>query len=226
LRQRISRTKVNAWLEAHPEWHGKPMIYRDGILTLGDPLECECADWGTGDGCKGKVHAYEWYDIFSDDPKGILALCEAHDGYYGNPTEGYFTCDDCGRVFVENYTWELYYTSDEDGMYCLPCAAEHYISEEENWIELTPENIAAVDFKRVRKAKHVIGVEMPVPKSIKFYDNAEFDNMDGHQINGSAIQEVLESARADGYKRALLILDAAYQFAVSIGVYVDSKPSD
>lgn len=91
----------------------------------------------------------------------------------------------------------------------MPCAAARYFAEEDNWIELTDENIAAVDFERARKAKHVIG--------------AEFDSMDGHQISGSKIKEILEQAREDGYSKALLILDAAYQFAVSIGVYVQSE---
>jgi len=91
---------------------------------------------------------------------------------------------------------------------------------ESNWIELTEENIQKVDTARARKAQHVIGVEMPVPEGIEFYDNAEFDSMDGHQISGESVQSILESAREDGHKKAILILDAGYQFAVSIGVYV------
>jgi hypothetical protein len=37
------------------------------------------------------------------------------------------------------------------------------------------------------------------------------------------IRDLLAQAREDGYKRAILILDAAYQFAVSIGVYVSTE---
>ena len=123
---------------------------------------------------------------------------------------------------IENYTWELYYTEGEDGLVCLPCAAKRYIADDENWIELTDENIAAVDVKRVRQAKQIIGVEMPVPDGIKFFDNVEFDSMDGHQISGGDIQAVLHAAKAKGHTKALLIMDAAYQFAVSIGVYVSA----
>src|SRR6185437_14496472 len=68
---------------------------------------------------------------------------------------------------AENYTWEPYSTIIDDLELCLPCAAQHYISDDANWITLTPENIEAVDFVRVRKAKHVIGVKMPIPKEIK-----------------------------------------------------------
>ena len=198
---------------------------RTGTGPDGEKLTCDCAGWGGGDSCSGDVYSQLWYDIFSDDPKGIISLCEDHEGYYGSPTEGYFTCDDCDKVFVENYTWEMYRVDDPDAgeTYCLPCAAAHYIENEENWIELTAENIAAVDFDRARKAKHVIGVEMPIPKGIKFFDNAEFDSMGGGQISGSTIQDILGAAKDKGYTKALLILDAAYQFAVSIGVYVPSK---
>lgn len=189
----------------------------------GEPLECTCAGWGSGDSCDGDVHGYLWYDIFSDDPKGIVALCEHHDGYYGSPTEGYFTCSDCNRVMVENYTWEKYNVVVDGEELCLPCAAERYIADDDNWLELTDENIEAVDFDRVRKAKHVIGVEMPIPKGIKFYDNAEFDSMNGTQISGFDIQNILKAAREEGFSKAILILDAGYQFAVSIGVYVPSE---
>ena len=198
---------------------------RTGIGPDGEKLTCDCADWGSGDSCSGDVYSQLWYDIFSDDPKGIISLCENHEGYYCSPTEGYFTCDDCGKVFVENYTWEMYRVDDSHAgeTYCLPCAAEHYIADDENWITLTAKNIKAVDFERVRKVKHVIGVEMPTPRGIKFFENVEYDSYSGGQISGGNLQEILKEARQAGYKRALLILDAAYQFAVSVGVYVDSE---
>src|SRR5690348_12408001 len=75
---------------------------RTGTLD-GEKLKCE---WeGHSEPCDGELRHYLWYDIFSDDPKGILTLCEHHDGYYGSPSEGYFTCEDCERVMTENYTW-------------------------------------------------------------------------------------------------------------------------
>jgi hypothetical protein len=192
-----------------------------GILD-GEKLECEWT--GHNEPCEGELRHYLWYDIFSDDPKGILTLCEHHDGYYGSPSEGYFECDSCQRVFVDHYTWERYCIEDEDGIYCLPCYAKWYLQREENWIPLTDEDIDAVDFDAVRGARHLIGVKMPVPKGIKFVNNVEFDSGTGHCISGGEVEELKDTLRAQrdaGKKRAILILDAAYQFAVSIGVYVD-----
>jgi hypothetical protein len=204
-----------------------------GFLN-GEALECE----HYGDNCTDELRRYLWYDIFSDDPKGVLTLCERHDGYFGNPTEGYFTCDSCQRIMAENYTWELYYLHDEatGESLCLPCAAERYIAKEESWIELIPENIEAVDFNRVRQAKHVIGVKMPVPKSIEPYgDSVTLDSASGGKVRGfssadstpdSGVRELrdeLTAAMEDGHKQALLILDGGFQFAVSIGVYVRVK---
>jgi hypothetical protein len=195
----------------------------------GNKLTCEHED----ERCTDELYRELYYDIFSDDPKGILTQCSHHKDYYGS--EGYFRCEDCHRLMVENYTWEYYWTTTEDGeLLCLPCAAKRYIADDDNWITLTPESIAALDFERVRKAKHVIGVRMPVPKTITYVDNVEMDSSTGGKLRttmyadptpNAAVEElraVLMQALEDGHKRALLILDAAYQFSVSIGVYVDS----
>lgn len=202
---------------------------RTGKLD-GKTLTCE----HESDECSGKLYHHLWYDIFSDDPKGVLTLCEHHDGYYGLPDEGFFECDDCNRVMVENYTWEYYRVLVDDAILCLPCAAARYIAEDDNWIALTPENIDGLNFDQVRKAKHVIGVEMPVPKTITFIDNVEVDGSTGGRLTGfsssessptGAVEElrgILRDQMAAGATRALLILDAAYQFSVSIGVYVDT----
>lgn len=203
------------------------------LKVNGKPLECECKDWGSSH-CSGPINAYPWYDIFSDKPKGILALCQHHDNYSGSPCEGYFTCDDCGRVFIENYTWEYYHTMVGDELLCLPCAAKRYINDDKNWIELTPKNIKATSFGDVCQAKHVIGVDMPVPKQLEFIDCVTFDSSSGGRVTGgmscdptpdSGVRELhgyLTQAMNNGHKRALLILDGGYQFAVRIGVYVDS----
>ena len=190
----------------------------------GEQIECQCKDWGINS-CGGQVVYYLWFDIFSDDPKGVLGLCEHHSEYTGDPVEGFFTCCYCGRVMIENYTWEKYSTwvdSYEEYM-CLPCALSLYIREPENWIELTDENIAKIDFEQFRHSPHLIGSEMPVPDAIKFFDNAEFDSMDGHQISGDTIQVILTRAMDAGYSKVLLILDSAYQFAISIGIYVEGN---
>lgn len=215
--------------------------FEDAVKTGrldGKQLTCECGGWGADrvKECGGELYHYLWYDIFSDDPKGVLTLCERHDNYFGSPTEGYFTCDDCERVMIENYTWERYSTIvNECEELCLPCAAKRYIAEESNWIELTPENIANITFdQHIRKAPHIIGVRMPVPKEIEFVGNVEFDSSTGGRVRTMMsadttptmgemeMREALLDAMNKGHKRALLIMDAAYQFAVSIGVYVDA----
>ena len=66
---------------------------------------------------------------------------------------------------------------------------------------------------------------MPIPEGIRFVNNVEFDSMDGHCISGGGVDELQETLRQlkdEGDDRAILILDAAYQFAVSIGVYAET----
>ena len=198
---------------------------RTGVLNR-KKLTCEWHDHDSPSRCEGDLRHYVWYDIFSEDPKGILSLCEHHDGYYGSPSEGYFECEDCNRIMAENYTWELYFVDTDNGRVCLPCYAQRVINDEDRWIKLTDANIDSLSFDQVRKAPHCIGVKMPIPKGIRFVDNAEFDSMDGHSISGSGVaglRQTLLQLKADGVPRALLILDAAYQFAVSIGVYAPAE---
>jgi hypothetical protein len=50
--------------------------------------------------------------------------------------------------------------------------------------------------------------------------------MDGHCISGGGLDELkdtLRTLRDEGETKAILILDAAYQFAVSIGVYAPTQ---
>lgn len=195
-------------------------------------VPCECKGWGRND-CSGKVIVYEWYDIFSDDPKGVFGLCEHHDGYFGSPTEGYFTCDACNRVFAENYTWEIYRVTDADSgeTFCLNCYRERVLNDPDEWLEIAPalempdKNLFAL----AKASKHLLAVGQDCPKELQFVGNAEFDSMNGHQISGDSLRELLQEARSRySAEKAILILDAAYQFAVSIGVYVrqhDAKPA-
>lgn len=66
---------------------------------------------------------------------------------------------------------------------------------------------------------------MPVPAGIRFVNNVEYDSYDGHCINGGGVEELQETLRQlkdEGEDRAILILDAAYQFAISIAVYAET----
>jgi hypothetical protein len=123
---------------------------------------------------------------------------------------------------VENYTWELYYVIHEGSQLCLPCYAQEVLNDAGHWIPLTDERIESLTFNDVRKTPHCIGVEMPVPREIRFVNNMEFDSSTGHCISGGGLEELKETLRQlhdEGETRAILILDAAYQFAVSVGVY-------
>lgn len=175
------------------------------------------------------------YDIFSDDPKGLVIQCDECRDRLGTP-EGFFTCEACDRLMVENYTWELYRHDDNDGtVLCLPCYAKREIANHKNWVPLTDEDIAVVTFEIVRKAKHLIAVRMPIPNGIQFFDNVEVDSSSGGELRSTMhadstpdagvarFREILTRAKEEGYSRAILILDGAYQFSVSIGVYVDSR---
>jgi len=198
---------------------------RTGKLD-GEQLVCEWQGHDQPSRCDGELRHYLHYDIFSDKPKGILTLCERHDGYYGSPSEGYFECVDCNRVHIENITWERYEVGTEDGSVCIPCYAERVLNDENQWLPLTDEVINALTFNQVRKAKHLIAVQMKVPDGIhQVGDGVTFDSGDGHGINGSLLDlkaELLQ-AREDGATRALLILDDAFQFCVSIGIYVPDQ---
>jgi hypothetical protein len=188
----------------------------------------KCEHWN----CKSKAtRSYLTFDIFSADPKGILHLCEAHDGNSGNPTEGYFTCAHCERVVVENHTWEYYRIELDGETVCLNCAAEKHFGAPENWLDpravkeviLAPEETeffdAASGVLNVAKCRHVLAVKQPVPVGVRFVDNAEFDSGTGQQISGDRLLDIIH--RLD--RPFIPVLDAAYQFAVSIGIYVRTE---
>ena len=193
------------------------------LATLAD---CECADYAS-EPCRGELRPVLWYDPFSEDPKGLFFICEEHDGYYGSPTEGYFVCDDCGKTHAENYTWEVYRVDTDGGTFCMRCFAYQEIHNEENWLDLQdPSVIDKLTFDQVRQAKHLFPVECQDFMGLEFFGNAEFDAMSGESISGGGtegIKEILREARAAGHTEAMLVLDGAYQFSVSIGCYVREK---
>lgn len=188
-----------------------------------------------------------WFDIFSDDAKGVLGMCEKCEDEQGYCPEGYFWCDDCQRLFINNYTWENYYHVSDDGeMVCLNCYAKRYVGDPENWISLesvTQEDeggneseyvpgIEELTFEQVQKSPHIIAVGGPIPAGLKFFMGVTLDSFSGGRVTGFSssesspeggvgeLQDSLRSAKAAGYQEAMLILDGAYQFCVSIGVYV------
>jgi len=82
-----AKTKTYEQQAAHPQEH-----------------QCLVCEW-QGKETPAEI-GYVVHDIFSDDPKDALFVCEDCDGATGSPVEGYFECGDCYRVMPENYTWE------------------------------------------------------------------------------------------------------------------------
>lgn len=186
----------------------------------GKALACE--HWQAPGKCDGNVTGEPYYDIFSDDPKGLVSLCKHHREDYSDTPEGYFKCDECNRLMVENYTWEYYRAVVNGDTLCLNCARTRYLKNNLNWIVLKGP-LSQVPFDTIRRSPHLIAVGQGCPPELEFIGNAEFDSTSGSQISGDDIRSMLSEAKGNGHHRAILILDAAYQFAVSIGVYVDKK---
>jgi len=205
---------------------------------------CEVCGWDGKE--QSATYSYCWFDIYSDDAKGVVHLCEKHDGYTGSPLEGYFTCGDCDRVFIENYTWERFdVIVDECEQLCLPCALKRYLNDDTNWLRTDSVTSVVLDpdadelfdpdsgVLNLARAPHLIGVRMPVPDSITFIENLEFDSCTGQMlastsstfpagVGESAALGVVRELAEQGHEKFLVILDAAYQFSVSISAYVDT----
>lgn len=203
--------------EAELKWKGRKSLKPEQILK---GHTCEHCD-------NPATMYFNTYDIFSDVPKSQIFLCNKHDGYYMSPPEGYFICDECNRVFIENYTWESYSHTDEDGEVCLNCYFDREIKNKENWIK----SVKEITMDRVRKAKHLIPVSgTHWKKYLKFIGNTELDSSSGKKITGSSstssVDDGLNELRdlvkvaLKNKKECIFILDGAYQFAVSIGVYI------
>ncbi len=177
------------------------------------------------------THALEYYDIFSDTPKGHIFICDNCLKLHGEVPEGYFYCNRCDRLHIDNYTWELYYTHDwEGGTICLNCALDQEIENDNNWIM----KVRDVTWNRVRSSKHLIPVGgKHWTEKLTFIGNTELDSMTGAKLTGFSSSPTIEDGLKElkglvGYAlkksdRCILILDAAYQFSVSIGVYIEKK---
>lgn len=176
-----------------------------------------------------------WFDIFSDDPKGIVHTCDDH---IAEESGELFECDACHRLMLDHITHERYGVSlDGEKTLCLKCAAEEYFNDPENWI--APRSVKSVVLEpydpglngnnvplfsaetgvvNLGQCRHVLGVRQPLPNGIRFVDNMEFDSDGGFQISGRKPIELVQSLD----EPFCPVLDAAYQFAMSVGIYVRS----
>jgi hypothetical protein len=83
-------------------------------------------------GCEERaVESAPWFDIFSEDPKGLVHVCAGHNPW---DVEGFFLCDECQRVICDHITWERYQVELDGRVLCLACAAEEYFQDPANWI--------------------------------------------------------------------------------------------
>lgn len=178
-----------------------------------DPLkgqECSCCG-------KNAEHIEEFFDIFGDKPKGHIYRCEGCNEEGGIP-DGYFYCTRCNKIHIENYTWELYKTESRGDEVCLNCALNDYLGCEENWIRKGQE--VDMTLTGLDTLPHLIPVSGRYHKKrLKLVGNVEFDSMNGRQISGDSLSNVLGRA-FEKSRKAVVIMDGAYQFAVSFGVYV------
>lgn len=192
---------------------------RESKLKISAKHGCECCG-------KPSTHHHKYFDIFSDDAKGVRHLCDEHYDN-GSGDEGYFTCDCCGNLTIENYTWEYYRVEEGGETICLKCAAKNYFGDDDNLID--PKDVKSVVLdpsgvsKRIIKdgvlnlcrVRHVLGVEQPLPEGVEFVFNVEFDSYSWHQISGGDALEKIKSLEG----KFFIVLDGAYQFAVSVGIY-------
>jgi hypothetical protein len=177
-------------------------------------------------GCGGKAfESVPWFDVFSDDPKGLIHVCTAHSA---EDVEEFFVCEGCQRVMIDHITWERYAVQIGNRTLCLKCAAEEYFADPANWIE--PKLVKEVGFDRngaplfntekgflnLARCRHVLGVEQKPPAGIIFVDNFEVDSTDLHQISGDHPRDIVRQLEAP----FCAVLDAGWQFAVSIGFYI------
>ena len=177
-------------------------------------------------GCQQRaIESVPWFDIFSDHPKGLIHVCEACPA---DAVEGFFRCEACERVMIDHITWEHYEVELDGRMLCLKCAAEEYFVDPANWIDpklvidagFSEDGAPLFDpktgFLNLARCRHVLGVEQKPPVGIAFVDNFEVDSTDLHQISGEHPLSIVRQLDAPFCP----VLDAVYQFAVSIGFYI------
>jgi len=173
-------------------------------------------------------HTLEWFDIFSDDPKGELHLCEDHyeDQLY---SDSYFECDTCNRLMIMNYTWENYYRVGDGYIQCLKCAFKEFIEEPTNAITMDNLDEVMDDIAERRlealgeRCPHLIAVGSDYWKEyLNFEANHEFSEWEpGGTLGTSWVRfsnDIRLAVRDTGI--VYLIMDAAYQWSISIGIYV------
>lgn len=195
--------------------------------ATGELIECDLCD-------ATATERQLYFDIFSDDPKGIVGTCDQHEGY---EQENFLYCSRCEQLFIRNYTWESYSHISEGEEICLNCWADEVLADDSPyWIDLERFRPEQFTWDILRLAPHCIAVSgerrVTDKHSLTLIGNVEVDNFTGGRVvssshsepgYGGSVAEVatkLQDAQADGFKRAVVLVDAQYQFATSLGIYV------
>ncbi len=177
-------------------------------------------------GCNHRaIDSTLWFDIFSDDPKGRDSrLRQAFMGRRPRPVSSVRIASASWWITTHKSVTELELNGD---LLCLRCAARRCFDLPQNWINppavshvvLEPGDGPLFDLEtgvlNLACCRHVLAVKQPLPAGVVFHENAEFDGQDGHQISGDNLLDVIRGLN----QPFCPVVDAAYQFAVSIGIY-------
>jgi hypothetical protein len=182
--------------------------------------------------CNGDVHVQPYYDIFSEDEKGVVSICSYHENLYGSPPEDFFECCSCSKTYQSFITWERYDVHDEDGnVYCINCYRDKFLRDSSNFISLLDDDsIERFSFEDVKRAPHLLAVQQPCPTNLKCHASVLFDSGSGEtvtsscstspQINGvNELKDALRQMKAEGEEKAVLIMDQAWQFCCQVSLY-------
>lgn len=178
----------------------------------------------------------EWHDSLSEGTKGILHVCP--DCYENNGTpEGFFECNHCGKLHIENYSWERYETIIDDEPCCLPCAAKIHLAEgSDAWMKTRKEIMRRTASPEAAQdmVKHLsaIGSEYGLPEGCKSFRDTEeyeaeglnwFNEMEvGGFSGGGAMTEIRENALTAFrfYREVTVIIAEAGQFQAYCDIVV------
>lgn len=216
-------------------------------LAKSKMLTCDCCCEEFPKDAPGAVKEEYWSPLIKDKPSGLIFICpkcrEENEENYGNSygEDSYFECEDCGKVHVVNYSWELYRVITEDGeSICMACAAERELDESsERWLTSEEAIRRATESTEALQAygpKHLscIGGDKSYPHGVtSFRETPEyaaekmdwFNRMEMGGYGGDNTEEVRDCALAafKFYERVYITIAEAGQFQVYLDILVDTS---
>jgi len=209
-------------------------------------LKCDACNIEFPKAAEGRF-VEETFGPFNDKPEGLIVICpacaKAHEERTGEmepwDRDAYFRCEDCGKLHVTNYSWEIYRVVTEDGEeLCRSCAGERAAKPENPaWLHNSAEVeavTASVETLQAYKPKHLTcigGHELPAGL-VSFRETPEFEaaglnwfskmECGGWEGTGGLCAEVREccAAALKHYKKCMIIVGEAGQFQVYLDIVV------